>query len=89
MSERVYEILGEARDLEDSALKSTLLEEAIRIADSIHDEDLGAKCRMELIDSATHSGGDEKALVAFAWCLAKFDETPELSRHHRYGWQNR
>ena len=88
--DQIYEILDEAWGMKNSPVKTALLEDAVRIADSIQHDELAVRTRMELIDSATFSGRDEKSLVAFGWCLSRFDEAPELFDEEdllwRYKW---
>jgi hypothetical protein len=60
----------EANKLEETPAKVALLEEAIRIADSLGDVDEGLKLRNSLIFAAYKAGQEEKAFVAFAWSSA-------------------
>ena len=78
-SDRVQELVRKSRELGDTPEKVALLEEAVRIADSINDEEAGFNSRIQLIDAAEWSGLDERAVVAFSWCLAYWDRNNEDS----------
>ncbi|MCK8502573.1 hypothetical protein VZQ01_11760 [Myxococcus faecalis] len=60
-----------------SESKVRLLEEAVRMADSHGDVQLGYELRDDLIDAATFGGYPDKALVAFAWCRGQQKKDPE------------
>ena len=60
----------QANGLDDSPSKVAILEEAIRIADSLGDIPEGLKLRDQLILCAYGAGQEEKAFVAFAWTVA-------------------
>lgn len=72
-----YELMDQIESLEDCPTKVSLLEQAVRIADSLNDKDLSYDTRSELIRSATFSGMPDKALPAFTWCLAQIDKNPD------------
>jgi hypothetical protein len=67
-----------------------MLERAARLADSASDTKLGYAIRDDLIDAAVFSGEPQRAMVAFAWCLAlcdeRPDEFPESNLHWKYKW---
>jgi len=75
--EQFYELMDRAYDLPHSPEQVALLEEAVRLADSLNDERAGFEARMELIDAAEWSGFDVQAIVAFSWCLAYMDRNPD------------
>lgn len=52
------------------------LEEKIRAADSAGDLATAFSARNELVTAAMMSGRSEKALPAFAWCLARSESAP-------------
>lgn len=90
-ADRVKELIAEAGALpreEGSAVP--LLEEAVRIADTLGDKVLGYQARMELVDAGLWSGQLERMVVAFAWCLAQYDREPErysvYSIYWKYKW---
>lgn len=88
----------EARELRDQAHgcpehsveRVDLLERAVRLADAASDTELGYDIRDDLIDAAVFSGEPQRAMVAFAWCLALCDERPddfsESNLHWKYKW---
>jgi hypothetical protein len=64
-----------------------LLEEAVRLADTRQDADLGFELREDLIWAATFGGFPEKSLVAFSWRLAQCDRDPERFSERDLLWQ--
>jgi hypothetical protein len=82
----VHELLAEARRLPDGPARLALVEAAVREADAVGDPDAGYRARTELIQAAEHTGADERALVAFSWCLAQFDRQPERYSAYTLLW---
>lgn len=74
---RVNELLDESASLGIGPAQVSKVEEAVRLADSIGDEELAFGARIELLTAATFAGMPERSLVAFAWLLAKADADPE------------
>jgi hypothetical protein len=76
-----YDKLGELREqaweLPMGDAKISLLEEAVRIADTLGDIDSGFEVRDELMEAANEWGRPDIELVAYAWCLAQYDKDPE------------
>lgn len=72
-----YELIDQIESLEDSPTKVNLLEQAIRLADSLQDPDLSFDTRKDLINAATSCGMPDKAMPAFSWCLAHVDKNPD------------
>ncbi len=68
---------NEAQNLDASPTKVAILEEAVRLADSLRDLERGYRLREELVEAATFSDFDDRALVAFSWCLAQSDNDPD------------
>lgn len=68
------EIIKQARYMEHGDTRIMLMEEAVRAADRRGDEIEQLNAREELIESATFGAAPEKALVAFSWCLARYNE---------------
>ncbi len=83
---QVYELMDQAWQMEGAA-RVMGLEQAVRLADSPHDVDLGFSVRQSLIETATFSGYPQSALVAFAWCLAQSDRDPERFAYADLLWQ--
>jgi hypothetical protein len=75
--DRIDELLDQAEELADGEPKLLLLEEAVRLADAHQDVELGFNLREDVVRTATFSGRNEKALVAFTWRLAQADREPE------------
>ncbi len=73
----VRELIHRASRLGDGVEKIMTLEEAVRLADTGHDVKLQYQAREDLIEAAFWGGETEKALVAYSWCLAQFDNYPE------------
>ncbi|MXQ54188.1 tetratricopeptide repeat protein [Shimazuella alba] len=86
MVEKFEELLEQAYLAPRGKVKIGLLEEAIRIADTHLDIDAQFDARMELVDTAIFSGHGEKAIVAFAWCLAQYDKNPNMYNDHQMMW---
>ncbi len=92
-NESIENLIKQAEDMPNSEAKLALLERAIAEADNLVDIKLGVGARFELMDAATYFGHSEKTLVAFAWCLARYDESPdnfswwqENSLYWNYKW---
>ncbi len=75
--EHIEELWAEADLLSEGPAKVVLLEEAIRLADTHGDLELGFDLRENLIEACTFCGLGEKSLVAFIWCLGQCDRHPE------------
>ncbi|WP_028776919.1 hypothetical protein [Shimazuella kribbensis] len=80
------ELMDQAYLAPNGRVKIGLLEEAIRYADIHLDVDAQFEARMELVDTAIFSGHGEKAIVAFAWCLAQYDKDPDIWNEHQMMW---
>ena len=77
-----YDLLERTYDLpEGSPVRLELLEQAVRLADSLGDVEAGWDARDALMEAATMGGHPEKTLVAFGWSLAQFDRLGD-----QYGW---
>lgn len=84
---RVKALLKEASYMKDGDDKVAVLEEAVRIADTGGDIDLQYKTREEFLHTAYFSGAVEKALVAYSWCLAQFDNNPGRFDEEKILWR--
>jgi hypothetical protein len=85
------ELIAEARTLpRRSTQRVDMLETAARYAESAGDIELAYEARDLVVDAGTDAGEPQKALVAFAWCLAQCDQQPEKFResdlHWRFKW---
>jgi len=74
---QLEELQKEAWGLEASPAKVAILEQAVQLADSLGDLDDSFDIRQELIEAATFGGMEDRALVAFAWCLSQSDKDPD------------
>ncbi len=88
--QRIHELCDAAFELDHGPAQIVLLEEAVQIADAHNDVDLGYEVRQYLIDAATFGGSPDISLVAFAWCVARYDEDPDSfdpePLYWRYKW---
>lgn len=84
------ELMHSARMAEAGAMQVQILDEAIRMADELRDEERGYRARFLMIEAATFAGYLEKALIAFSWCLAHRDQLPPERQSSdllwRYKW---
>ncbi len=90
-TERIRELVEQASNLpREDGNTVTLLEEAVRIADTLGDAELGFSVRMRLVDAGCWSGHLDRMIVAFAWCLARYDLSPDkgamFSLYWKYKW---
>jgi hypothetical protein len=84
---RVRELIDRSLDLPEGDEKIMLLEEAVRLADAGSDIKLQYQARESFLEAAYFGGVPEKALVAYAWCLAQFDRDPEQFWEWRILWR--
>jgi hypothetical protein len=76
VAEQVYQLISQSLDFEDGDTQISLREEAVRLADLRGDLKLQYFAREVFVRSCIFGGATEKALVAFAWMLAQFDNNP-------------
>ncbi len=74
---QIDRLVADSEALEDGHTKVDLLEEAVRIADTHGDIDIGYELRKELLGAALGIGQADKLLVAYSWCLAQIDNDPD------------
>jgi hypothetical protein len=84
--QQIQQLWEQAEGTPFGPVKVALIEEAVRLADSQQDTDLAYGLRHELVVAATFSGAPEKALVAFTWRLARYDEHPERYDENELLW---
>jgi hypothetical protein len=75
--DQIGAILDEAQGLQYGPTRVALTEEAVRLADAHADEEEGFDARLKLMTAAVFSGRPDVLMVAFAWCLARYDREPE------------
>jgi hypothetical protein len=76
-SKQVYDLLTHSLDLDDGDERISVLEEAVRLADLGGDLKLRYLAREHFLRGCIFGGATDKGLVAFAWCLAQYDQNPE------------
>lgn len=83
----IQRLLRDARGLPHGHGRIALTEQAVALADRARDEEVMFSARIDLVQSATYGGAPEKALTAFAWCLAKVDAAPQRHDEADILWQ--
>ncbi len=86
-AEKVYDLMGTAGILEDGPVKVAMLEEALRLAEMLGDDDLAQGARDSLVEAAIFGGRSDLALVTFSRCLAYSDAHPDECDPHSLLWQ--
>jgi hypothetical protein len=71
------EIIARAEALDGGITQMALLQQAVRLADSVNNVGMGLRARLKLTRSALTEGFTDVALVAFSWCLAQVDRNPD------------
>ncbi|MFT5528231.1 MAG: tetratricopeptide (TPR) repeat protein [Pirellulaceae bacterium] len=74
--ERLQEIFNQAAEFAEGSARTTVLEEAIRIADESQELGLQFQVRMIFVHEAFTSGDADKMLVALSWCTNVADRNP-------------
>lgn len=85
--DKVKELLRRALDLPDGDEKIMMLEDAVRLADTTGDVKLQYEAREDYMEAAYFGGVPEKSLVAYAWCLAQYDRTPDWFWEWKILWR--
>lgn len=84
-----YELIKEASHAPDRAEQFALLQEAVRAADLLNDEEAGYQARYQLLNAAQEITDGVTMLTTFSWLLAYADRYPEKDRlnlYWRYKW---
>ena len=84
--QQYYELINQAARLPRSDAQVALVEEAVRLADLHQDAPKSFAARIQLVDTANHSGYPEKALVAFTWILGQHDRDAESRNNYTILW---
>jgi hypothetical protein len=74
--ERIEQLRFDAYALPDGLAKLAMLEEVVRLADSINDIPLAFEMRINLFHPAYQADRPEVSIAAFSWCLAQHDRQP-------------
>jgi len=86
MKHRFNELRRGSWNMPDGKQKLAVLEEMIVLADRYMTEEDGYNTRMGYMSAALEAGCRERMLVAFSWCLSKFDNSPSEYSHHGLLW---
>jgi hypothetical protein len=73
----IDELLSQAEELPYGPTRTSLAEEAVRLADTHNDDEASFDARTALMQAAMFAGRPDVMLVNFAWCLALHDRNPE------------
>jgi hypothetical protein len=84
---RAKELISRAYYLPEGDERIMMLEEAVRQADTANDVKLQYDAREAFIEAAYFGGIPEKAMVAYAWCLAQYDRDPVRFREWNILWR--
>ncbi|MCL6501049.1 MAG: hypothetical protein K6T86_00100 [Pirellulales bacterium] len=87
LRDKIYGLRWQADCLPYSPTKVALLEQAVSLADTLNDRELGYDLRGELIAAASFSGRADLMLTHFAWRLACYDANPAKFDGHDVLWQ--
>jgi len=83
-------LIQDSQDLSYGFQRTEMVEQAVAMADAADDVYSAVFARCHLMEAATFGGSGEKALTAFGWVLAKFDEDPDVAQPAvvlwRYKW---
>ena len=82
--EQIENLINQAWQMPEGDSKIELLLEAVQLADALGDVELAFEIRNDLMEAANAWGRPEHELVAFAWCLAKFDADQKTFNQWRY-----
>jgi tetratricopeptide (TPR) repeat protein len=74
--DQIEQLSNRADEHPEGPVKLGFLEEAIRLADSIHDLELGFHLRLQTFYSASLSDRPHVSIAAMSWCLAQYDRNP-------------
>lgn len=83
----IAELLTDALELEEGDEQISLLETAVRRADSECGLELQYRIREQLVRASIFGGATDIALVAFSWCLAQFDKNPGMFSEWAILWK--
>lgn len=83
----IYQMVERSYDMEEGDEQISLLEDAVRLADIEGDLEAQYYSRERLIHACVFGGATEKALVAFSWCLAVFDQNPGMFSEWAILWK--
>lgn len=79
-------LMAQADTLRDGSTKISLIEQAVKLAETHQDEKREFEAKLELMTAVTFGGEPEKMLVLFPWLIAKCDENKEEYSTSRVLW---
>lgn len=85
--DRFEQLRRDARELGNTPAKVALLEEAVRLVDSLGNIEEAFRTRLDLVSAAIFSNMTDRAMVAFSWCLAQADREPEKYATYNLIWK--
>jgi hypothetical protein len=88
VADRVRRLMAEAAGLPLSTFKLALLQEAVQLADTHNDIDLGIEARRPLMIVARSLLRGDILTVAFTWCLAHYDREPKRFQGRDLFWEH-
>jgi len=74
---KIQEVFNQAAEFEEGAARTTVLEEAVRLADESQELGLQFEVRMIFVHEAFSSGDADKMLVALSWCTNVAEKNPD------------
>ncbi|MCR2805981.1 hypothetical protein [Paenibacillus soyae] len=86
MKQRFDELRRSSWGMSDARQKLLVLEEMIGIADRWLTEEDAYQVRIQYMSAAVEAGARERLLVAFAWCLSRFERSPGDFSQHSLMW---
>lgn len=86
MKNRFDELRRGSWEMPDGKQKLAVLEEMIGIADRYMTEEDAYDARMSYMSAALEAGCRERMLIAFSWCLSKFEKAPGEYSQHELMW---
>jgi hypothetical protein len=86
-SDRFEELIEQAGALDTGPAKVALLEEAVRLADTLNNVEDAFHARMQLVTAAMSAGQPDVMLVAFSWCLSQCDRDPDTFDEEELLWE--
>lgn len=86
MKNRYDELRRSSWSMPEGKQKLAVMEEMIRIADQYMTEEDAYNARTTYFAAASDAGAQERMITAFAWCLAKYDQSPGSYSQHEIMW---
>lgn len=81
------ELAERADQMPEGPQRIAAYEEAIRMVDALGEADIAYDIRQKLVFAGIFTGYPARAIVAFSWCLAHFDENPQKYDERQILWR--